>query len=299
MPLAPRLTSMAQRPSALRSTRSAGAARRSTPGPVAEDRPERHHKSPDDFLIGDGLRGRLEQTLQLHPYPRRHRRPAAAYAVAVVLGRRDDRPCPPGRNADDLPCCAPGSRGVSAHRPPTGNRSSQRTASRPRCAARWIRGTLTPSRSAACGWPTAPMRTILEEFQGVPLEECSESSTRVQSEPTRLLSGARVHEPRSHHRRPESLFARCATHSTWCVIGNTPATLRGIADLCSTAIGGQMWPLTCNDADFRGCWRQGPVAGRCDARPNRALLSAGSDDRKRAQGQVRTRLPAARRGQHT
>ena len=59
-------------------------------------------------------------------------------------------------------------------------------------------------------------------------------------------------------------------------------------------------PLNCNDADFRLRWRQAPVRVLgIKARPNRALLSAGSGDRKRAQAQVLTPLPSARHGQHT
>ncbi len=82
---------------------------------------------------------------------------------------------------------------------------------------------------------------------------------------------------------------------------HTNDVTRDCGSLRPAAVNGRKWPLTCNDADFRRCWRQGPVAGLCESKRAQTApccQQAPTIANARKDRSVRDSWPA-RRGQHT
>ena len=74
-------------------------------------------------------------------------------------------------------------------------------------------------------------------------------------------------EPRSPLHRIRAVFReQCNAFDVVRHREHTGDVTRDCGSLRPAAVNGRKWPLTCNDADFRRCWRQGPVAGLCESK---------------------------------
>ena len=129
----------------------------------------------------------------------------------------------------------------------------------------WIRGTLTPSRSAACATLTAPMPTLLEEFQGL-WKNALDHQSEPKASPTARSRGSCSRAPITS---PQAGFTFQKERNALQVKSHregTHGTERVRDPLRSPARRRRNRPLTCGHAVLGSCGRRSGVAGLCESR---------------------------------